>query len=220
MLVIHKGMLVWNRKPVLIVCISDAKFDYHRGNRKNEKTRHFVLKHNPLHYFLLFSTLQLVPASKWVELLLGYLLYPLSSWSFSQAEKNFYTSNSIKLKSKASFNDYFQYNPASSYGPLSWEQPNYQHKQHTFVGCRSTRFEWEQLQALPEHCAYLRCEHQARTPFLLLHSSLALSNRPCSETRRGIDADESKQASAPSLLGSAGASSLFWFILWLPEQYR
>lgn len=134
-----------------------------------------------------------VPSLKRVELLLGNLLYLLSSWSYSRAEKSLYTPNSKKWKSKALFDDCFQCNPASSWGPLSWEQP----KQHVSVGCRSTWCEWQQLQTLPEHFPYLRCEHQAPTPFLLrVDFSLVLSDCLCSETRPGIDAAE-KQISLP-----------------------
>lgn len=81
------------------------------------------------------------------------------------------------------FNDWFQLNPASSYGPLSWQQqPNHQHRQRIFAGCRSTRCEWEQLEAVPDHFPYLRCEHHPHTTFLLhVSSSLVLSNRPAAE---------------------------------------
>lgn len=184
--------------------------------------RQGIVSWNATHTIIVCSPLplQFVLALKRVELLLGNLLYPLGNFSFSHTEEGFYISNSIKLKSKALFNNCFQCNSASSYGPLSWEQPNYQQQQGTFVGCRSTWFEWQQLRALPEHFPQLSWAHQPRTPFLLqVDSSPVLSSCLCSERRQGNNgAEEQTNLPLPLCWAQLGRLPSPWFVLWLHKQ--
>lgn len=99
-LVIHKVMLFQNRKPALIICLR-CKVWLPQREQGEQKDRTLCPEKQPTSLFSILLYTAVVSALKRVELLLGDLLYPLCSWNFSQAEKSFYISNSIKLNSKA-----------------------------------------------------------------------------------------------------------------------
>lgn len=142
MLVIDKVMLFSNRKSVLIICLR-FKVWLPQREQGEWKDKTFCPEKQPTSLLSILLCTAVVSALKRVELLLGDLLYPLCSWNFSQAEKSFYISNSIKLNSKALIT-VFNTTLLLTMGLFPWANPttNASNALSTFVGCGSTWFKW------------------------------------------------------------------------------